>query len=183
VGLSGTGKKKAGKFSLGMKQRLSIAIALLHNPELLILDEPTNGLDPAGILEMRELLVKLNKESKITILISSHILSELEKIINYVGIINKGNILFQGSLEELHLKMNDSSCIVFDTNDKEKTLEIIQANNIEVKISDNQLTIPILDKKLIAELNAQLVRNNVEVYQISTVKNGLESIFMDLTKN
>lgn len=98
VGLENTKKKKAGKFSLGMKQRLSIAIALLPNPSLLILDEPTNGLDPSGIIETRELLKKLNAEQNITIVISSHLLAEIEKLVTHVGIINRGKMLFQGPL-------------------------------------------------------------------------------------
>ena len=102
VGLADSGNKVAKKFSLGMKQRLAIALALLPNPELLILDEPTNGLDPAGIIELRALVKKLNKEHGMTILISSHLLSEVEKMVSHIGIIYKGKMLFQGSLPELH---------------------------------------------------------------------------------
>jgi ABC-2 type transport system ATP-binding protein len=100
TGLSDTGKKKAGRFSLGMKQRLGIAIALVNDPALLILDEPTNGLDPEGIIEMRELFRQLQGRG-VTILISSHLLSEMEKLITHTGIIHKGRLLFQGTLEEL----------------------------------------------------------------------------------
>ena len=101
TGLADTGRKRAGQFSLGMKQRLAIAIALLNDPALLILDEPTNGLDPEGIIAMRELFKNLNRERKVTILISSHLLGEMEKLITHAGIIHKGRLLFQGSLEEL----------------------------------------------------------------------------------
>ena len=100
TGLAGTGKKKAGRFSLGMKQRLGIAIALLNSPELLILDEPTNGLDPEGIIEMRVLFRQLQDQG-VTILISSHLLGEMEKLITHTGIIHKGRLLFQGTLAEL----------------------------------------------------------------------------------
>jgi ABC-type multidrug transport system ATPase subunit len=100
TGLTDTGKKKAGKFSLGMKQRLGIAIALLNDPALLILDEPTNGLDPEGIIGMRELFRVLNSQG-VTILLSSHLLAEMEKLITHAGIIHKGQLLFQGTLEEL----------------------------------------------------------------------------------
>jgi ABC-type multidrug transport system ATPase subunit len=100
TGLTDTGKKKAGKFSLGMKQRLGIAIALLNDPALLILDEPTNGLDPEGIIAMRELFRVLNSQG-VTILLSSHLLAEMEKLITHAGIIHKGQILFQGTLEDL----------------------------------------------------------------------------------
>jgi len=101
TGLAETGRKRAGRFSLGMKQRLAIAIALLNDPALLILDEPTNGLDPEGIVAMRELFRMLNRERQVTILISSHLLGEMEKLITHAGIIHKGRLLFQGSLEEL----------------------------------------------------------------------------------
>jgi lantibiotic transport system ATP-binding protein len=100
TGLTDTGSKKAGKFSFGMKQRLAIAIALLNEPTLLILDEPTNGLDPEGIIEMRELLKALNKRG-VTILLSSHLLGEMEKLITHTGIIHKGQLLFQGTLVDL----------------------------------------------------------------------------------
>jgi len=104
VGLQDTGKKKSKNFSLGMKQRLGLAIALLGDPEFLILDEPTNGLDPMGVIEMRELLKKLNREHGITILISSHILSELHLLATHFGIIHKGELLEQLSASELHEK-------------------------------------------------------------------------------
>jgi ABC-type multidrug transport system ATPase subunit len=101
VGLSDTGRKRAGHFSLGMKQRLGIAIALLSDPSLLILDEPTNGLDPGGMVEMRELLLRMNREQGVTILVSSHLLGEMQKLVTHVGIINNGRLLYQGLLGEL----------------------------------------------------------------------------------
>ena len=100
VGLTNTGKKKAKSFSLGMKQRLGLAIALLSDPEFLILDEPTNGLDPTGIVELRELIKKLNREKELTILISSHILSELHQLATFFGIIHKGKLLEELSASE-----------------------------------------------------------------------------------
>lgn len=101
VDLAGTKNKKAGRFSLGMKQRLGIAIALLNDPSLLILDEPTNGLDPGGMIEMRELLKRINQEKGTTILVSSHLLSEMERLVTHIGIIHKGRLLFQGTLAQL----------------------------------------------------------------------------------
>src|SRR5688572_4393934 len=101
VGLADTGKKRADQFSLGMRQRLSIAVALLHEPSLLVLDEPTNGLDPHGILEVRDLLTRLNRDHGMTILVSSHILSEIEKLVTHVGIIHRGVLMFQGTLSEI----------------------------------------------------------------------------------
>jgi ABC-type multidrug transport system ATPase subunit len=183
VGLLHTGKKKAGKFSLGMKQRLSIAIALLHNPSLLILDEPTNGLDPNGILEVRELLKKINSEHKITIVISSHLLAEIEKMVTHVGIINKGRLLFQGTMEELHREQIQSAFISIETSDTEKAMKIISAAQIVPVLKEGQIIIPNIEKEMIAKLNKSFVENNISVYSITPVKNDLESIFMDLTKN
>lgn len=182
VGLSGTGNKRAGKFSLGMKQRLSIAMALLNNPSLLILDEPTNGLDPNGILEIRELLKKLNEEQGMTILISSHLLSEIEKLVTHVGIINKGTLLFQGTLAELHLKQTLNSVISFETSYPVKTSALIFSNGLNSVSVNGLITIPLVNKEIIASLNKQLVQEKIEVYQISTLKNDLESIFIDLIK-
>jgi len=183
VGLSTAKNKKTGKFSLGMKQRLSIAIALLHNPSLLILDEPTNGLDPNGIIEIRELLIQLNKEKNMTIVVSSHLLSEIEKMVTHTGIIHKGNILFQGTLAELHIRQSQSSVIRFETNNPTKTAGIISANGFIPSVADNRVTIPLAEERIIADLNKQLVNNNVDVYSITLLKNDLESIFMDLIKN
>jgi ABC-type multidrug transport system ATPase subunit len=183
VGLSGTGKKKAGKFSLGMKQRLSIAIALLNSPRLLILDEPTNGLDPNGIIEIRELLQELNSRMQMTILISSHLLSEIEKLVTHTGIIHKGSLIFQGPLQELHARQNQSSLTLFRTGDPETALEIIKANHILPATANNVITIPLAEAATIAYLNQQLVAHDIPVYEISTVTNDLESIFIDLVNN
>jgi ABC-2 type transport system ATP-binding protein len=100
TGLAETGRKKVKHFSLGMKQRLAVALAILPDPKLLILDEPTNGLDPAGIADLRQLLVQLNRENNMTILLSSHILTEIEKICTHIAVLRKGELLYQGSLPE-----------------------------------------------------------------------------------
>jgi ABC-type multidrug transport system ATPase subunit len=180
VGLEKTGRKRAAQFSLGMKQRLSIAIALLHTPSLLILDEPTNGLDPNGILEIRELLQNLNRNHGITILISSHLLSEIEKLVTHVGIINQGAILFQGTLAELLKKRRQNSFIVFETNDEAKTLRIVENFGLNPRIESGRVAIPVIEKEQIARLNRKLVQSGIEVYQIGKIENDLEKIFFDV---
>ena len=181
VGLSQTGNKKVNQFSLGMKQRLSIAIALLHSPSLLILDEPTNGLDPNGILEMRELLRRINTEEKITILISSHLLSEIEKLVTHIGIINKGQLIFQGSLNELMQKQQESSFTRIQTSDNSKALSLLLTNNFQVKSYGNFLSGHFSSNEEIAVAGRLLINGGIDLYEISPVKNDLESVFMNLT--
>lgn len=183
VGLSNTGKKTIGKFSLGMKQRLGIAVSLLHKPQLLILDEPTNGLDPTGMIEIRDLLKRLNRESGITILISSHLLSEVEKLVSDVGILHKGQLVFQGTIKELQSRQQRASSICIETSDGLKAMQIAQANNIQASLQNGMLLLPITEKDRMPKLNEQLVREQIEVYQIKNMNNDLESIFIDLTKN
>jgi len=180
VGLADTGNKKAGKFSLGMKQRLSIALALLHSPSLLILDEPTNGLDPNGIIEMRELLKKLNEVNKITIIISSHLLSEIEKLVTDIGIIHKGSILFQGTLKELQMKQAMTATVVFETNNNEQTMEVMKAHQLDPVSANGQVIVSLEDKQKIADLNKDLIQKGIDVFQINRIQNDLESIFIDL---
>jgi ABC-2 type transport system ATP-binding protein len=180
VGLARTGNKRANQFSLGMKQRLSIAIALLHNPSLLILDEPTNGLDPNGILEIRELLQNLNRNHGITILVSSHLLPEVEKLVTHIGIINQGKILFQGALTELMSKRQQNSCIVFETDDAVKSSQVISEFGLKPRIESGKIAIPALEKERIALINQSLVQSGIDVYQISKVESDLEKIFFDV---
>ncbi|MBS1490906.1 MAG: ABC transporter ATP-binding protein [Bacteroidetes bacterium] len=179
VGLAHTGNKKISQFSLGMKQRLSIAIALLHTPSLLILDEPTNGLDPNGIIEIRELLTTLNHQQGITIIISSHLLSEIEKLVTHVGIINKGRMMFQGTLQELKDKQQQASVWMLETSNPDKVLQIISSNNWSAQLVSGKMVISHISKDKIALINRQLVAHGIEVYEISMVKNDLETIFMD----
>ncbi|GHN01073.1 ABC transporter ATP-binding protein [Cytophagales bacterium WSM2-2] len=183
VALENTGKKKAGQFSLGMKQRLGIALALLHSPSLLILDEPTNGLDPNSIIEMRELLKKLNQELGITILISSHLLAEIEKLVTHVGVINKGSVAFQGTLEELKSHQQKLSYTVFSTNNNTRAAEIMKTHDLAAMIESDKILMPVSSREKIAIVNQQLVSNGIDVYEISTVKNDLETIFMNLINN
>jgi ABC-2 type transport system ATP-binding protein len=180
VGLARTGSKKANQFSLGMKQRLSIAMALLHNPSLLILDEPTNGLDPNGILEIRGLLQNLNQKHGITVLVSSHLLSEIEKLVTHIGIINQGSLLFQGTLAELVSKQRQNSYVIFETGDDSQAAHIIKEFTPHTRSEAGGIATPVLDKETIAAINRKLVENDVEVYQISRVESDLEKIFFDV---
>lgn len=129
-------QKKSANLSLGMKQRLSIAIALLNDPEFLILDEPINGLDPEGIVEIRKLLVKLNQERGITILISSHILGELEKMVTRYGVIRDGELIREFSADEL--KNTSTGRIVIEADDFEKACKVLEANGIGITRSYEQ---------------------------------------------
>lgn len=180
VGLSHTGNKKAARFSLGMKQRLGIAAALLHQPELLILDEPTNGLDPNGMIEIRELLLRLRQEEKITILISSHLLAEIEKLVTHVGIINKGAMMFQGSLQELTLRQEQTFGVTIQSDNLQLSIDIICESGIAAERSDEFVRLPALSKHRIAEVNRRLVEAGIAVFSITEERNDLESIFMNL---
>ena len=180
VGLHDTGKKKVSQFSLGMKQRLSIAVAILHQPSLLILDEPTNGLDPNGIIEIRGLLKCLNEEQGISISISSHLLAEIEKIVTHVGIISHGKIRFQGTLKDLVNEQQQSSKLVIETNDPARSMEIIQSMQLTAVSEEGRIILPIPSREVIARLNNLLVQNGIEVYEMSVLKKDLESTFMKL---
>jgi ABC-2 type transport system ATP-binding protein len=181
VGLEDTGNKVAKKFSLGMKQRLSIALALLPNPELLVLDEPSNGLDPAGIIELRELIKKLNKEYGMTILISSHLLSEVEKMVSHVGIIYKGKMLFQGTLQELHHFQQDKAKLLINTSDNHTAIKILKDFNPQR--SEDILALPFADMKQVAEIGRTIMHNGLDLYLLQPKKLELEQLFIDLTSN
>ena len=182
VGLESTGKKKARQFSLGMKQRLSIAIALLHQPELLILDEPTNGLYPNGIIEVRELMKKLNKEFGTTVLVSSHILNEVERMATHVGIIHKGQMLFQGTLPELQQMKTKQVSLEVETSNNSKAFEILQ-QQFAVHQQHDKILIPYRDKQQAADVNKLLVRNGLDVYLLQPQQSDLEQLFIDITSN
>ncbi|HEY3430581.1 MAG TPA: ATP-binding cassette domain-containing protein [Cyclobacteriaceae bacterium] len=179
VGLNDTANKTVKQFSLGMKQRLSIALTLLPEPELLILDEPTNGLDPAGILELRSLIKKLNEQEGITFLISSHILSEVEKLVKHIGIIYKGRMRFQGSLEELHRLQQKQSMVQLDTSDNLRAWAVLKQFQPELLVDD--LIVPYTDIQQVATINKMLVDNDLDVYNLHPRRQTLETIFMNLT--
>ena len=181
AGLEDAGKKTVKKFSLGMKQRLSIALAILHKPELLILDEPSNGLDPNGIIELRELIRKLNKVYGMTILISSHILAEVEKMVSHVGIINKGRMLFQGTIRELQQLQQKDAMLQIHTSDNEKAYQSLKAYMPERE--KERIVVAYKDSHQVASINRILIQNNLDVYLLAPAENNLEQLFINLTSN
>ena len=177
VGLSDVGNKKAGKFSLGMRQRLGIAIALAGNPDILILDEPINGLDPEGIIDIRELILKLNKEKNITILISSHYLDELSKIATHYGFVDKGKMKKEISKDELINKMKHR--ILLKVNDAKKFIPYLDTQKIAYEIENNK-TINIFSNIKIPKLISNLAKNNLEVIDVLEASETLENYFLNL---
>lgn len=178
VNLENVGSKPVKAFSFGMKQRLGIAIALLGNPEILILDEPINGLDPSGIKDIRDLILKLNKEKQITFIISSHILDELSKIATRYGIINNGILVEEISSEELtnrYLKF-----MKLNVSDVNKAIKILQEQNLLDKYETKENNIFLynnFDKSGL--INTLLVNNNIIVNEISFKENNLEDYFVE----
>ena len=181
VGLGHTGRKRAKQFSLGMRQRLGIAGALLHRPSLLILDEPTNGLDPNGIIEIRNLLTELNRQHGCTILVSSHLLAEVEKVATHVGILGRGELLFQGTIDELRRHRQQVLSVRVSTSDNALALQTIAQQGIAAQMDEGEIVLPALPGERIAALNRQLTTTrNLDVYEIRSVRNDLETIFLNL---
>lgn len=182
VNLLQDAKRPVRHYSLGMKQRLGLALALLSEPELLILDEPTNGLDPHGIIEIRELLLSLQKEKGTTVFTSSHILGEIEKIASHVGIINKGSLLFQGTLREL--REIGVSTVSIETTEYEKGLNLLIENNFSsARLNKkNIIETDVENKEDINSIARLLVKNDIPVFGISNSKRDLEQLFLDITK-
>ncbi|MDQ0362041.1 ATP-binding cassette domain-containing protein [Breznakia pachnodae] len=177
VGLADTGKKKAKNFSLGMRQRLGIAITLIGDPDFLILDEPVNGLDPQGIIEIRELILKLNREQQITILISSHILNELSKLATHYGFIDQGHIVKEISADELHTLYK--KCIHVEVNDTKLLTRVLDEMNVEYKIySDTHADIYTEIK--VTQFVLALKKVNCEVISMQERSENLESFYMSL---
>ncbi len=171
--------KKVAQYSLGMKQRLGIAMALLAFPKLLILDEPTNGLDPAGIGEIRELIKALPQRYGMTVLISSHLLSEIEQIATVVGIINDGRMMFQGSLEVLQSKNRPT--ITVKTQNNTLAQELLFSKGFSPVQQEGSLVFESLTDEQVAQVNRNLVAAHIDVLRIEEHKKNLESIFLDIT--
>ena len=180
VDLGEVGKKRVKNFSLGMRQRLGIALALLNKPKLLLLDEPMNGLDPQGIVELRDLLVSLNKNDGITILISSHILSELEKIATHYGFITHGKLIEEITVEELHERCRKA--ISFTVNDASKIDKIFNEMKIkDYKVSPNGL-IKVYDQVEINPLIINLDKYGLKILSISTSDESIEDYYLNLVR-
>lgn len=177
VGLSDSDKKKAGCFSLGMRQRLAIAIALCGDPDFLVLDEPMNGLDPQGIIEMRELILKLNREKQVTVLVSSHILDELSKVATHYGFIDKGSIIKEMSAEELEMQCR--KCVRIEVSNIKTLSYVLDSKGFEYKIIDNSKADIYADFQ-VTKLVSALEKENCIVYSIKEHDESLESYFINL---
>ena len=177
VGLNNTDKKAVKYFSLGMKQRLAIALSLSSNPDFLILDEPINGLDPKGIIEIRELILNLNKNKGITILISSHYLDELSKIATHYGFIEKGKIIKEISTKELNKQLKKKT--VIKVNNIEYLSKYLESKKINYEVVDHK-TINIFDKIDISKLVLELSKKKHTIEEIYKVNESLENYYLNL---
>ena len=177
VGLAKTGRKKAGHFSLGMKQRLGIAMALVGNPDFLVLDEPINGLDPQGIIELRELILKLNREYQITVLISSHILDELSRLATHYGFINEGRLVKEISADELENACK--KCTRIEVTNTNALVRVLDANNIEYEILSDRAA-NIYGRINLSILVIALAKENCEVISSHEQDESLENYFINL---
>ena len=171
--------RKVGQYSLGMKQRLGIAMALLGSPDLLILDEPTNGLDPAGIQEMRALIRNMPAATGATVLISSHLLGEMEQMVEQVGIIDHGHILFEGPLTEL--QRHSRGNVTLRLLDPAKAAPILRANGLTAHSDSCVVTLPPLQDALLADLVQKLAACGAGVVELTPHTKTLEEIFLSLT--
>ena len=182
VQLTDAANKKSGKYSLGMKQRLGIALALLPDPKLLMLDEPTNGLDPNGIIEIRELLKRLTKEQGKTVFISSHLLAEIERMATHVAIINKGELLFQGEIKDL--ESLSKPLVRIETNNTVDAANLLTKNGYMVaEVNDDYLAVTYKSKEDTGTINALLNQAGLTVYSIHKVQKDLENLFLNITQN
>ena len=177
VGLENAGKKKAKNFSLGMRQRLGIAVALCGDPDFLVLDEPVNGLDPQGIIEIRELILKLNREKQITILISSHILDELSKLATHYGFIDNGSVIKEISAEELEKACR--KCLKIEVTNVKALASVLDSMNAEYKILDDTHA-DIYAKVNITKLTLALATENCGVLSVKEHDESLESYYISL---
>ena len=177
VGLEGAGKKKARHFSLGMKQRLGIAVALAGDPDFLVLDEPVNGLDPQGIIEIRELILRLNRERQITALISSHILDELSRLATHYGFIDAGRMVKELSAQELEAACR--KCVRLTVTDVNALARVLDGMGAEYKILDSEIA-DVYQKIPVSRLTAALDAEGCELLDMQERDESLESYFVSL---
>lgn len=177
VRLENTGKKKAKNFSLGMRQRLGIAVALVGDPDFLVLDEPVNGLDPQGIIEMRELILKLNREQQITVLISSHILDELSRLATHYGFIDKGQIVKEISAKELDTACR--KCIRLEVTNTRTLSRVLDGMNVEYTIVSDKAA-DVYARINVSKLTLALAKENCEVISMQERDESLESYYVGL---
>lgn len=184
VGLSKEGKKPIKAYSTGMKQRLGLATALLNDPELIILDEPANGLDPQGIAELRTIIQRLNTDFGKTIFLSSHIFSEIEVICSHIGIIKKGKKLFEGTIDDLKRANTEGVVLSLETTDIAKTMRILAEKGIKMAQNGNPnaLILELADKSAIPSIAAQLIQNDIGIYEVKIKNQRLEDLFLTLTE-
>jgi len=174
--------RRVREYSLGMRQRLGLALALLNKPELLILDEPTNGLDPAGIHEMRDLIRRLPEEFGVTVFLSSHLLSEVEQIASHIGIIHEGSLLFQGALAELQAKQQTQ--LTVGVKQLEQAIDcLLDAGWSVQRRVDELLSVSANAPDDAVKINRLLVEQRLEVFHLSLVPASLEDIFLTLTRS
>ena len=179
VRLDGQRGKRVAHYSLGMKQRLGLAAALLGYPKLLILDEPTNGLDPAGIQEMRELICSLPERFGMTVVVSSHLLSEIDQMADTVGIIREGELVFQDTLAALHGRSRHH--LALRTTNNAVARAILQEKSVPCQEEEGYLILPILSDELAAQLSRLLGARNLGVIRLEERQKSLEDIFLELT--
>ena len=179
VRLDGQRGKKVAHYSLGMKQRLGLAAALLGYPKLLILDEPTNGLDPAGIQEMRELICELPGRFGMTVVVSSHLLSEIDQMADHVAIIREGELVFQDTLEALHGRSRHH--LALRTTNNPVARAILQEKSVSCREEEGYLILPILTDELAAQLTRLLAERRLGVIRLEERQKSLEDIFLELT--
>lgn len=179
VRLDGQREKKAAHYSLGMKQRLGLAAALLGYPKLLILDEPTNGLDPAGIQEMRELICDLPRRFGMTVVVSSHLLSEIDQMADHVAILREGELVFQDTLQALHSR----SCrhLAMKTTDNEKALRLLKKQSLSCQEQEGYVILPVLRDEAAAKLSCFLAEQHLGIVRLEERQKSLEDIFLELT--
>ncbi len=182
VRLEDAAGRRVRGYSNGMKQRLGLALALLSTPELLILDEPTNGLDPAGIQEMRDLIARLPGEYGATVFLSSHLLAEVEQVATHIGIIQEGRLRFEGTLDDLHAQMEEH--VVLWVDHPERAVGVLRGSGWTVRRNGgHRLTVAANGRSDAAMINAQLVCQGINVYHLGLEQPSLEDIFLTLTND